>query len=676
MSEAYTKDGKVRPEELMVNDGIKLPDIHVKLVGDTYTDYYTWRSYRAGLYRHFRNYDFDAYLSTSRELFWNSITTKSTDLEKLGLDLSLPFARKETLDFLGKLTSLNIKPHIVGDDLDSLGIKILQGIYKKWHFKSNEKVEKFWDLLYGLMNGTVCNFIGYNNVELTRRYLRNYDPQSGAFKIDEKKQKPVNDVIKEMVPLEDIYLPKIYERNIQKQGRLIWKTQMDIEDFREEFSRYPLSKYVFPGMRIAEDSLYFRLLGGTGTTTARKVEVIRKYDWVSDRYLIIAGGILLNGLGTGENYVASPMPFDHKMGPFTWGTLGPLDAKLAYGLSLPFASKDPHKILNMSYTMMIERELRAIDPPVLTSDIESPELIFGQHKVIPVNDVNAYKEFNIKDTSPAFMSMMNSLQGNMSSSNQGGDATIVQSRQPKSAREVLTNQEESKQTISNAITLYYDLIRQQVLLVLKTALQFYTTDKYETSDKNAIRTLLVSDMPLTLGGIGNLKLRIVKEKRTEMELMLEGIKESILNGKTTEIVDIPVEFLQNLEFIVEKIDLEPDSPSQIELAMFVENIVTPMINTYIPMGLADPGKVMLRHLEKMGESVSDYVADANVSKVLGGESPKAPVAPMMGGQENKGEVAGAMGQMMTGMQNGVNQSGPLGVKYGNQNAKPLPIGIR
>ncbi|MCX6713762.1 MAG: hypothetical protein NTV48_01520, partial [Candidatus Vogelbacteria bacterium] len=33
-----------------------------------------------------------------------------------------------------------------------------------------------------------------------------------VFKIEEKKQKPVNDVCKELVPLEDIYLPKIFER--------------------------------------------------------------------------------------------------------------------------------------------------------------------------------------------------------------------------------------------------------------------------------------------------------------------------------------------------------------------------------------------------------------------------------------------------------------------------------
>ena len=71
MSIAYTQDGKVRPEELLAEAGIKIPEKHIKSVGNTYTNYYTWRSYRSGLYLQFRNYNFDEYLRLSRELFWN-----------------------------------------------------------------------------------------------------------------------------------------------------------------------------------------------------------------------------------------------------------------------------------------------------------------------------------------------------------------------------------------------------------------------------------------------------------------------------------------------------------------------------------------------------------------------------------------------------------------------------
>ena len=88
----------VKPEDLMFQDGIKPSEKELTTIGNTYTDYYQWRSFRSGLYLAFRGYDFDRYLTVSRELFWNSLSTQSTDLDKLGLKFQIPFARKESMD--------------------------------------------------------------------------------------------------------------------------------------------------------------------------------------------------------------------------------------------------------------------------------------------------------------------------------------------------------------------------------------------------------------------------------------------------------------------------------------------------------------------------------------------------------------------------------------------------
>ena len=927
---------QIRPEDKMIEDGIKVSDKEIRAVGDVYQHYYKWRSYRSGLVRMFQNYNFEEYLKTSRELFWNSVETGSTDLQPLGLNFSIGFARKESMDFLAKLTSLRVKPKLTGDDLESIGVKMLQGMYKKWAFHNNEKVETFFELLYGIVNGTVCSYIGFNNEERQQRYLSSYNGETGDYKIRTEKNKPWNDVTKEVVPIENIYLPKIFERNLQKQGKMIWREQLDTWDFHEQYDKYPMAKYVLPGMRIAEDSLYFRLLGGTGTSTANKIEVMKFYDWMKDEYIIIAGGVVLNKLGKGDNIEFAPMPFEHKMAPFTWGILNPLDEKLAYGLSTPFLVKDPHKILNTSYcvtpdtkiltrdlrwveagtlkigdelvgfeeqgkenkdkktgrgsrrqrhyedatvtntgrevapvykvtledgtelkctgnhrwltwnwkghevdwvrademtklmekrpngvylpryfdvikqdfsyesgylsglfdgegslalgisgdkvsrgvqfvfsqqdndamkngikflekkgysvvvnarkpqredlescnqiyvrggfwevmrflmetrperiinkrwgskkisdmilqkkslvkvvsaeyigeqeiitlesssktyiaegfgahnTMMVERELRAIDPPILTSDIESPELIFGQHKVIPVNDVNAYKDFQLREPSSQFFTMQNSLQGLMSSHAQGGDARIVPSRQPDSARAVMEDSELQKQNTSNALAMYYNILRQRILLVLKTALQFYPLEKYE-ADKRIFKSITVPDMALSQGGIGNMEIRFVKEKQSDYDMMIEAIKKSAENGKPTEIVEVPIESIKNLEFMINEVELEPEISSDLELRNFVENVITPMIQIYTPMGLADPAKVMLRHLEKMKESPSDFLKDQSQVAQQAAPSQAQPTGmeSMMGGQAGNSAFAGNMKQMTTGIKFGANQSGPL-----------------
>jgi hypothetical protein len=355
------------------------------------------------------------------------------------------------------------------------------------------------------------------------------------------------------------------------------------------------------------------------------------------------------------------------MAPFTWGIMSPVDEKLAYGMPMPFLIKDTHKILNTAYTMMVERELRAIDPVILSSDIETQDFIYGQHKVVPVNDVNAYKEFNIQEPSADYFNMMNSLQANMTSTAQGGDSQIIPSRQPKSAREVSDISALRQQSMANATVMYYDILRQRVLLVLKTALQFYTLDKYNSADERVFRKLVVENMPLSLGGQGDMEIRFVKEKVPDIELMIEAIKKSAQNGKQLEIVQVPVGFIENLEFDITEIELDQEKSSELELQSFIENVINPMINVYVPAGVADIDKVFLRHMEKMGEAPSDF-ATADVLAMLQNPDKPSRQMPGLGSTPNNGadqNPAGAFGgnmqQIMRGMQ------------FGSQQNKGLPI---
>src|SRR5665213_850198 len=89
------KQPGVKPEDLR---GGNISEKELSAVGDVYSNYYKWRGYRSGLVRQFQGHSFEDMLISSRELFWNSMTTKSNDLHDLGLDFSIPFARKETLD--------------------------------------------------------------------------------------------------------------------------------------------------------------------------------------------------------------------------------------------------------------------------------------------------------------------------------------------------------------------------------------------------------------------------------------------------------------------------------------------------------------------------------------------------------------------------------------------------
>lgn len=645
---------KIKPES---QQGFYLSKKERDEVGDTYDAFFTYRNYRSGQIRQFQFHSFDDYIKKSRELFWNSfMSIDSEDLSSLGLNLNLPFVRKEVMEFLSRITALNIKPHIIGDTLDSYGIKILSCLYNRWRFKSNDKVEKFWQVLYGIINGTVFIHVGYNNRKKLERFLKAYDPEKGLFDITEEERAIFDDVETVIIPIEDLYLKKIYERNIQKQGRVIWKTQMDLSDFQAQYGKYPDSKYVVVGSRIAEDSLYFQLLGGTGVTTTDKIDVLRDYDVDNDKYKIVANGIWINKLGKGDNIVAAPMPYDHKMMPIVSSINEPIDEKFAYGLSMPFKIKDSHKMLNASFVMLMERELRAINQPILSSDIETPEIVYKTGKVIPVGDVSAYKQLEMTEASSAFFTSMNSIQQNMTAQAQGGSTQVVPSVQPKSAKEINQMEQLRQQAIGSALTMYYDMVRQEIILILKTMLQFYTTGKFKNDADRILKILTIPDVPIAQGGTGDIELRLVKESSDPLDLYFEAIKKSMEKGKMTEIIEAPIDLIQNLEFHIHSIDLEPEKTDEIERANYYETVLQPLINVFVPMGLADPGKVFKQFLQKNGEYVQDYAKDDVMQAIYGNSNVGAQNMQQLQGLNRSGE-AGASAQSIIGMMKGALSKG-------------------
>ncbi len=668
------------PLDTLENPKVKIEEKYqpdpqeIDYVGDVYSDYYRWRTYRAGAFRQFQGRSLEDILKISRELFWNATSNMSEDLSNIGLEFNIPFARKEVMDFVGRMVSLGVKPRLNGDELDAYGIKVLNVIYQRWRFKSNDKVEKFWQLLYGVVNGTVCLYVGYNDQKKTESFLKSFNPKEGTYTLETKDRKPWNDVEVKLVPIEDIYLSKIYERNIQKQGKLIWRTQMEPADFHREFQMYPDNVYVQPGNRIAEDSLYYRLLGGTGVTTLDKIEVVRCYDTDNDKFGIIANGIHLNKLGKGQSYKVAPMPFDHKLMPFVWAISEATDEKLAYGLPMPFKIKDLVKMSNAQYIMLMEHALRIVDKPFLSSDIESPEIIFGQKKVIPVTDVDAYKEIDIEPLGNEYMTTINSVQQMMSSLAQGGVNQVIPSIQPKSAAEVDSVNQAKQLAMGTPILMYYDMVRQEVLLCLKTMLQFYTAQKFQKDGDRIVKSLMVPNMPLSLGGTGDMEIRFVNKTKDPMELYLESVKKAVLNGKMTEILEAPIDLIQNLEFEITDIELEPENTSEMKKAMFVNSVIQPMIQTYIPMGLADPSKVMLRHLEALGEHPADYVSSKTLPQMMNSWGNSYPVPNLVPKEEatpQQQPEAPAEGSLLANMQQANTGQAVGGASNGGRGASPM-----
>jgi hypothetical protein len=159
----------------------------------------------------------------------------------------------------------------------------------------------------------------------------------------------------------------------------------------------------------------------------------------------------------------------------------------------------------------------------------------------------------------------------------------------------------------------WHLIRQEYEIVVKTALQFYSYDKLSKSvDERIIKTLTLSGVNLTRGGIGNLIIRIVREIAPPDILFKEEEALSKVSGQT-QIIEVSANTLKELDFIIEDILLEQEDSNELKQALFQEK-TSFMLQAFGQ--IIDPFKAFARYLEVIGESPSDWAKDELVPQIF------------------------------------------------------------
>ncbi len=186
-------------------------------------------------------------------------------------------------------------------------------------------------------------------------------------------------------------------------------------------------------------------------------------------------------------------------------------------------------------------------------------------------------------------------------------------------------------------------------------------------------------MALTTGGGGNMEIRIVKKRDEKFDhrnhnlvLFFEALHKSMINGRMTEIIEAPEDVIQNLEFEITDIDMETAQTDEMRKATFVEQVLNPMFNFYIPAGIADPAKVFLRHMEKLGEHPVDFASEKVLSQIMATYSNDEQFKIPQQQQGNATAPPGAGGpQQGAGSQQGNMQQSGTGTKFGMQNTQPI-----
>jgi hypothetical protein len=607
--------GSKQQEKYFLESVYKPPQEIQEFIFEVYDKYIRWRALRNQVYKQFNNQTLLDFLDDARKKFWGTIPLSyDNDTPQF----MMPDTRNEIIKILAKIANLKMKPHFDGvEGFDAIKATILKDLVEYWRRGANRKLSNFWQFLYNVENGTVVVCVAYKNRLRKVKDITMYDPYTGETKYKED-ELDESDVEEEIINLEDLYIPKIWEPDIQKQEEVIVRTLLKWSDFKNAFKGYSNIDYVIPGSQFADASIFADFLS-YDVRGGDFVEVIRYYNAFRDRYAIIANGVLLNPIKSAddEKEEIAPLPWNHKKLPFAKTIFEPIDANFFYGMPLAEKVKSPQEALNKMMELLLDRERRSIAAPIITNDPSVEQgLELKPGRIYQVNtDVNQYKELPISGSSASAWNTITTLQGIIAATGSGGVGyPVLPSRQPRSATEraILAQQQEE---MSGLYYLFYqDLLEQKVWLAIKNMIQFYTSKKVKDvlGSKKFYKILSLSEVDLLEGGIGNRELRITDKPSKPEELYKESYLRSLLKKERVEIIEVTPKALQKLQFDI-KISFETEQSPENERLIYLD-FITRLMSLFGQTGLLSPKKLLYRIIEKFGESVSDFVDEQLITE--------------------------------------------------------------
>ncbi len=457
-------------------------------------------------YRQFNDRTLKSYIDDSDKRL--NAYVPSSDKEDWQANVALPTVRDKLKRILSgyslTVPELKVTAGRITGELDVASIdrgEIAQKLVKSSYLENeNPVIENFWEAWEMAARGTCIKYEGYLNTTFKQKFIKSYDPVTGIVEEDERDVTVDDKCISYLVPLTELYISDFYIHDIQDQPAIAWITYRSLEQFKYEFKKYKNADKVKNSQGLREDTSSFYKQdhwGKTDRAGKEKVEIIRYYNRLEDKYIIIANGIIL---------AETPLLWQFngkKVYPFAKAVLEPFEGKhFFYGKSFPDIMMGQYDLLNAYFNSTMDKGFKNLNPPTLIGrvnqdafDLED-ELLSTDTKIY-VDDINQVKPMPIDQVSQADVAMIELLARGIEDSvpsmphlMQGKEAT---------AREVVITEERMKELRNIYHEMLVDLWRQKYQIRLANIMLSYPVPKtvYENGEtKKIYKTFVIENAML------------------------------------------------------------------------------------------------------------------------------------------------------------------------------------
>jgi hypothetical protein len=527
---------------------------------------------------------------------------------------------------------------------------VMRRLVQHSYNQGNPQEDMFFLGWSNIAHGTVLSYEGYEKQTFSKKRIKAFDLMTGDVEEEETQKVSDGEPVSFEVQLMGLLIKNFYIRDIQEQPAIIWEGYYaDKERFDASFKRYPNSKFVkdIVEMKPEEYDTFFHkhyqesALNGKGYVVSR---YINKYK---DIYRIIANGVeLYNGSMPWVDVTRKHL--GKKAYPIAKTIFEPFaNTDFFYGNSQPNSAMGEGDVLNTFYNTAVDKEYRAMVPPLLIGQVNKDmldledEIVAGDTKIY-VDDINQVKQMELRGVSDSNIKMIDLISRNL-------DLTLLDPQQqgvPQkyiTARAALAADERARQLKGVFFMFMESLWLQKVRLRAANILLSYTRPKLVKviGEDGTVKLFEkfkrydVGNSELSDGSKGTMSIRFADRKDMDIQQLQRGIEaeeeESVMAGKPMEAMILPYDKLENLSYSAEIIPETLWQSSQaINMAMAIEKIE--ITRTNFPEIFANNKEIFFKDLIK---NYNDDPERYNIGELMGFEDEQGlELAGLLGGKQS------------------------------------------
>lgn len=466
--EYLTKENEKKAKPSTYRPNKKTREVHKMVLSDYETGYENLTK----PFEEFNNRSLLGELNQNQKLFNTYQKPKSIDPDYSWTSNAVsPASRNKIISIVAHLTGSILYPNIYAQndrqEEDKEASKAMRDLLEWVIDNSNYSLTFLYAVISACVNPAVIIHEEFVQTFRTIKVVK----ETGGYEKQRILDEVLSGFIQTIVPNDELLIENIYEKDIQRQGFLIWRKVISYNLAKRKFSDKPNFKFIQPGIQVLYNSTNDTFYEAYNESMqARLAEQVVYYNAAEDLKLTFVNGVLMDSYD-------NPNPRQDKMYPFAKTIYEPIspDGRFFYGKSLANKLKPEQEVIDQLYKMIVDGTYLDVWKPLAVSSKDGfDSSIVAPGKVTVMGIEDKITPINVGSNLTAAYNTKIEVERNLTESSSSVQQQGISAKGSQTAYEISKLEENAQVMLGFFGKMIGQLVRDLGLLIGTDILQYLT----------------------------------------------------------------------------------------------------------------------------------------------------------------------------------------------------------